>query len=328
MVSFAQIVVDQWKRLPIVPTDCSGQTVIVTGSNTGIGLEAARHFVRLGAARVIIAVRSTAKGDAAKKDIESTTGRKGVAEVWPLDLASNDSVRAFAERASKELDRIDILMENAGVAMGEWTEAEGTELTVQVNVIGTMLLAVLLLPALKKTSLKYNITPHLTIVSSTLHHDAKFVEGQRDDIFAALAENNPANMEDRYAVSKLLEVYAVRELAGLLPVDKTGVVINLLCPGLCWTELTRNVPWGTWLQIAIMRIFLARSAEVGSRTILHAAVAGPESHGEVCGDCEIRDDKTSDFVKSDEGQRMQKRVWNQLVAKLEAIDPECVRNAL
>lgn len=67
------------------------------------------------------------------------------------------------------------------------------------------------------------------------------------------------------------------------------MVINLLCPGLCWTELTRNVPWGTWLQIAIMRIFLARSAEVGSRTILHAAVAGPESHGEVCGDCEIRE---------------------------------------
>ncbi|KAB2575640.1 Short-chain dehydrogenase/reductase SDR [Lasiodiplodia theobromae] len=322
-------VYDQYRRLPVVPKDCTGQTIIVTGSNTGIGFDAAKHFVELNAARVIIAVRSLAKGTAAKDAIDAAfPSRAGVAQVWELDLASNASVRAFAKRATDELDRIDVVLENAGVAMAEWIEAEGTETTVQVNVIGTFLLAMLLLPKLKSVAKEFGITPHLTVVSSSTHFDAKFVEGQQDDVFAALAENNPEYMKERYPVSKLIEIYAGRELASLLPVEKTGVVINLLCPGLCWSELTRNCTWGVWLQIFTLRLLLARSQEVGSRTLLHAAVAGPDSHGQVCSDCEIREDKTAEFVKSEEGQRTQKKVWNQLVAKLDAIEPGCVSKAL
>ncbi|OJD38128.1 short-chain dehydrogenase [Diplodia corticola] len=325
---FFDLLRDQYKCLPIAPTDCTGQTIIVTGSNTGIGFEAAKHFVRLNASRVILAVRSASKGQAAKDAIDAATGRPGVAEVWPLDLASNASVRAFAKRAAAELDRIDVLLENAGVALAEWTEAEGTETSVQVNVIGTVLLAVLLLPKLKASAAAFATTPHLTIVTSGIHRTAKFLEGQQDDVFAALAENNATYMSERYPVSKLLEVYAGRELARLQPVERTDVVINLLCPGLCSTELARNVPWGYWLQIVTMRALVGRSAEVGSRTLLHAAVAGRESHGEVCGDCEIRADKTAPFIRTEEGRKMQKKVWDQLVAKLEAIEPGCVSGAL
>lgn len=193
------MVAAQWRNLPIVPKDCTGQTFIVSGSNTGIGLEAAKHFVRLGAARVIIAVRSASKGEAAKDTIESTTGRTGVVEVWPLDLASNDSIRAFAKRASTELDRIDAVLENAGVAFAEFTQAEGTETTIQVNVIGTFLLAILLLPALKASAERWSITPHLTIVSSGAHCSAQFAEAMHDDIFAALSQASTSNMADRYA---------------------------------------------------------------------------------------------------------------------------------
>lgn len=64
-----------------------------TGANIGLGKEAARHFVQLNAAKVIIACRSVEKGENAKQDIESTTGRKGVVDVWQLDLQSYDSVR-------------------------------------------------------------------------------------------------------------------------------------------------------------------------------------------------------------------------------------------
>src|ERR1041384_6462603 len=77
----------------------TGQTIIVTGSNTGMGLEAARHFVRLDAAKVILAVRDMLKGQAAAKDIVASTERHGVVEVWELDLASYQSVEAFAQRA-------------------------------------------------------------------------------------------------------------------------------------------------------------------------------------------------------------------------------------
>lgn len=322
------MVAAQWRNLPIVPKGCTGQTFIVSGSNTGIGLEAAKHFVRLGAARVIIAVRSASKGEAAKDTIESATGRTGVVEVWPLDLASNDSIRAFAKRASTELDRIDAVLENAGVAFAEFTQAEGTETTIQVNVIGTFLLAILLLPALKASAERWSITPHLTIVSSGAHCSAQFAEAMHDDIFAALSQASTSNMADRYALSKLLEVYAARQLARLAPASRTGVVVNLLSPGLCNTDLTRNVGLLRRAPIHLLRLFLGRSAEMGSRTLLHAAVAGPESHGQFCADCEVQEHKTAPFVRTDEGRRVQKRVWDGLVARLEAIEPGCVSTAL
>lgn len=69
------------------------QTVIVTGANTGLGLEAARHITRLNATKVILAVRNTSKGEAAKRSIEESTGRLGVVEVWPLDLSNYESVK-------------------------------------------------------------------------------------------------------------------------------------------------------------------------------------------------------------------------------------------
>ena len=78
------------------------------------GKEAARHFVRLGAEKVIIACRSAQKGEAAKKDIETSTKRTGVVEVWSLDLQDYDSIKSFAAKA-QGLQRIDSLVENAGI---------------------------------------------------------------------------------------------------------------------------------------------------------------------------------------------------------------------
>lgn len=66
----------------------TGQTIIITGSNVGLGYEAARHFTRLGAAKVILAVRNCQAGEEAKRSIELSTHITGVCEVWQLDLAS------------------------------------------------------------------------------------------------------------------------------------------------------------------------------------------------------------------------------------------------
>lgn len=196
-MSFYEFVRAQWVHLPIVPKTCAGQTIIVTGSNTGLGLEAARHYVSLNASRVILAVRSLSKGEAAKASIETSTGRMGVAEVWPLDLSSFDSVREFAKRAEKDLERIDALVENAAVALNRWTEAEGHETTITVNVLGTFLLAMLLLPAMREKGKRAGRIPTLTVLSSGLHATAKFKEGKQDDIFAALARREDSDMNDR-----------------------------------------------------------------------------------------------------------------------------------
>lgn len=70
-------------------TGCTGKTIIVTGANTGLGKEAARHFTRLNAEKLIIACRNTEKGEAAKRDIEASTQRSGVIEVWQLGMCSD-----------------------------------------------------------------------------------------------------------------------------------------------------------------------------------------------------------------------------------------------
>lgn len=113
---------------PVPSKDLTGKTLIVTGSNTGLGKEAARHYVRLNAEKVIIACRSVDKGEAAKKDIEATTGRSGVIEVWQLDLSSYQSVKQFAARA-KSLRRLDSIVENAGISTADYKFTEGNEST-------------------------------------------------------------------------------------------------------------------------------------------------------------------------------------------------------
>jgi NAD(P)-dependent dehydrogenase (short-subunit alcohol dehydrogenase family) len=196
-MSYLDIIRAQRTPLPLVTQSCVGQTIIVTGSNTGLGLEAAKHFVELDAMRVVLAVRSLPKGEAAKSSIEAATSRLGVIEVWGLDLASQDSIRAFIKRAAEDLDRIDAVVENAGVAFQIWTEIGGSETTIAVNVIGTMMLAVLLLPILRESGRKWNILPRITVVTSELHAASAFVEGKEDDIFAALNAKSDKNITDR-----------------------------------------------------------------------------------------------------------------------------------
>lgn len=158
--------------LAISAEKCSGGTYIVTGANTGLGLEAAKHLVAVGAAKVILGVRNIPAGEAAKDRIIKETGITGTAEVWALDLSSYDSVKAFAKKALAELDRIDAVIENAAVATGQG-KAEGHNLCMTVNVYSTILLALLLLPKLKENAKRFGITPHIAIVSSGAAFDLR-----------------------------------------------------------------------------------------------------------------------------------------------------------
>ncbi len=114
-------------KIPSPHASFAGQTVIVTGSNSGLGLEAANHLVRLNVDKLILAVRNTSKGEEAKTYIENKTGKKGVVEVWSLDLSSYPSVISFAERAAT-LPRIDVLLENAGISTDKFALSQDNEL--------------------------------------------------------------------------------------------------------------------------------------------------------------------------------------------------------
>lgn len=197
MTTFRKLVYNQlFLTLPYPQTPATGQTIVVTGANVGLGFEAARHYVRLGAAKVIIAVRSLEKGEAAKKAIEDSEKRQGVLEVWHLDLQSYESVKEFAKRISG-LPRLDIMLENAGIATFKYRRAEDNESTITVNVVSTFLLALLVLPKLRETSTKFNTTPYLTVVTSEVHSWTTLPEKSSPNIFQTLNDEKTADMKSR-----------------------------------------------------------------------------------------------------------------------------------
>lgn len=274
-------------NLPLVATkeDCFGRTFIVTGANTGLGREAARHFVALGATKVILGCRSIDKGQAAKDDIEASTETTGTVEVWELDLSKYSSVKVFAKRAIDTLDRIDVLVENAAVALPHSEKSEGHETPVTVNVLSTFLLAALLLPKMSQTARRSNSLPHLTVVGSRAGFSMEQVwKGISNEPLVKIDGLEPKMAT--YPMSKIMAILAVRHVASLVPVSRTGVVINVVCPGLCVTELSRNAPEAFREQLAKQHAQHGRTAEDGSRTLLHGAVAAKDSHGHLLHSCE------------------------------------------
>lgn len=170
-------------------TGFTGQTIIVTGANSGLGLEAARHFVRLDATKVIMAVRDRAKGQAALQSIEESTGRTGVAEVWDLDLASYASVEQFASKVSSELDRVNVVISNAGVSAFQGiSKVADDEYHITINVVSTLMLAILLLPKLRETASTLGHATILTFTGSWMHTlVSDFSEQDAPNIFEALS---------------------------------------------------------------------------------------------------------------------------------------------
>lgn len=197
MPSFGNFVHTQFVlKIPQPSASFASKTVVITGANSGLGKEAAKHIVRLGASKLIIACRNTAKGSKAKLEIESSLGcSPGIIEVWQVDVESPSSVKAFVDRANK-LPRLDVLISNAGMQTTKFETSYGTERTVAVNVIGTFLLAVQMVPKLKETAKTYRVTPHLTFVGSALYDAAKYPEKHGDNIFAWLSDKKHVNAMD------------------------------------------------------------------------------------------------------------------------------------
>jgi NAD(P)-dependent dehydrogenase (short-subunit alcohol dehydrogenase family) len=225
-----------------------GRTFVVTGANSGIGKIAARELARAGA-RVTLAVRDTAKGQAAAADMP------GAVDVRALDLADLSSVRAFAEGWEGDLD---VLVNNAGVmAVPESRTKDGFEMQIGTNHLGHFALTNLLLP---------RITDRVVSVSSGAHRIGKI---RLDDLNW---EQGGYKRWSAYGQSKLANLLFISELQRRLTEAGSPVRAMAAHPGYASTNLQSHT--GNLVQNAIMAVsnlVIAQSDEMGALPTLYAA---------------------------------------------------------
>ena len=236
--------------------DLSAKTAIITGANSGIGLEAAVELARQGA-NVVLACRNPNKGEAAKTDIEQRAGN-GTVTLMSLDLASFASIRGFAKEALDQLPRIDILLNNAGIVARQRTvTVDGFEQTFGVNHLGHFLLTTLLLD-------RITTTPDARIVT-VASHAHKFAGGGLD--FDDLQTERGYKAMRVYGKSKLANIMFTRELARRIA--DTSATANSVHPGFVASNFGRNDPLGN-LAMTLAKPF-ALSPSKGARTSIYVA---------------------------------------------------------
>lgn len=271
-----------WVNVPEDPKPhLDGQTVVITGANSGIGLEAAVKVVQLGASKVIIAVRSAKKGDEAKEIIERRAKKTGVVEVMLLDMGNYDSVKSFAGSVAK-LERLDAVMLNAGIHPAKFSTSQyGWNETFQVNTFSTVLLALLLLPVLQKTAGKTGIA-HLEFTGSGTYKFAKIDEAQREQTNILESYNNEQEFQSQrhYAFSKMVLYCATKTIVSKLG-ENSKVIVTNVCPGMVATDLARDFTTNIGIRVAlqIMKFLVMRNSEQGARTLVRGIMLGKEAHG-------------------------------------------------
>ncbi|KAF7291684.1 hypothetical protein HMN09_01259700 [Mycena chlorophos] len=316
------------KRNEVTTVDLSGKTVLVVGANAGLGFDASVHFARMNPGKLILACRSRAKGEAALNELRKTTGCK-TAELWIVDLADFSSVSAFADRFEREGGgRLDILLANAATVLTKYEPTkDGWETCLQVNCLSMPLLALLLLPHMVKTATEYGVVPRIVMVASEVHYwatiEKRVVNGS--NILETLGSKQyctPKAMDSRYFLTKLLNIMFVRALDAHLPASPP-IVVNAVNPGYCATTIRDGFSGFTGIMDSLMTRMIAIPSEVGSRQLVWASVGQAEAPEKLRGEYITLEkvEEVSDYILSDEGQKVQARVWDELISILGKQDP-------
>lgn len=265
-----------------------GKTVIVTGSNTGIGKTTAIDLAKRGA-RVILACRSRQRGEAALEEVKRESNSNQVV-FMQLDLGSLKSVRSFADTFLKSEPRLDILINNAGIYMQGRTE-DGLGMMFGVNHIGHFLLTNLLLERLKQYG------PSRVVNVSSLGHNFGKIDFDSLNTHKALGLGTSFwEVFQTYCDSKLCNVLFTHELAKRL--QGTKVTCYSLHPGAINTELGRNTSSVLQLCLKPLTTYFFKNTVQGCQTTLHCALQeGLEPlSGRYFSNCTVREvyDKAKD----------------------------------
>lgn len=250
------------------PPDLTGEVVVVTGANAGLGYETAVALGELGAT-VVMAVRNRAKGEEAR---DAALARVPGADlvVGDLDLASFASIRAFAAWFLDRFDRLDVLVDNAGLILdSRQVTAEGFEMTFGVNHLGHFLLTDLLRERLVASA------PARVVVITSLAHRLAVRGLRRDD----LQSERRYRGFPTYCRSKLANALFVTELSRQLA--GSGVTVNAVHPGSVNSHFGGDGDTGVmgWFIARFGRIVL-RSPKAAARTqVLLASSRDPRIAG-------------------------------------------------
>jgi NAD(P)-dependent dehydrogenase (short-subunit alcohol dehydrogenase family) len=252
--------------------DLTGKVIIVTGGNVGLGFEAVKMFAWKNA-EVILASRDKQRGEKAKRTILREVPKAKI-NVMNLDLADLKSIRKFAEDFSKQFQKLDILLNNAGVMWCPYyLTKDGFELQMGVNHLGHFALTGLLLPLLKKTNISRVVT-----VSSLGHRRAKL------DIDKLFFNKENYDQSVAYFNSKLANLLFTYELQRKFEEHNLDIISVAAHPGGSNTNLARHVEKRPWfVLLKPLFLLLAQSAEKGTLPEVRASVAPEVKGGEYYG---------------------------------------------
>ncbi len=246
--------------------DQRGRVVVITGADSGIGFEAAKVLAEKNA-KVIAAVRNQNKGEKAVQQINNKVKDADV-NLMLIDLASLESVKKFAEEFKTKYDRLDILINNAGVMVPPYSKTEeGFELQFGVNHLGHFVLTALLFDLIKSTP-----SSRIVNVSSNAH---KMGNINFDDLNW---EKRKYNASKAYGDSKLANLYFTYELRDRMEKKDLQVKVTAAHPGWTATNLQRHSS-----IMEFMNKIFAMSVEKGTLPILRAAVDKNAKSGDFYG---------------------------------------------
>jgi retinol dehydrogenase 14 len=238
--------------------DMAGKVVLITGATSGIGRETSIGLAKLGA-QVVMLVRNEEKGAAMVREIKKRTGNDQ-SSIILCDLASFSSVRRAAQEFRSKNQRLDVLIDNAGLIIGKRrVTVDGLEQTFQVNHLSHFLLTNLLLDVLKESA-----PSRIVVVSSKAH------EGAHLD-FDDLMVNKDYSAFKAYGRSKLANILFCFELARRL--EGSGVTANCLHPGVIRTHFGRGL--GGMAEIYPILYPFMKSPRTGAITSIYLA-SSPE----------------------------------------------------
>ena len=240
--------------------DESGRVAIVTGSNTGLGYDTARVLAARGA-RVVMAVRDTAKGDAAAARIRELSKGAEVT-VHELDLGSLASVRAAAAELAAAHPRIDLLINNAGVMYPpKQNTADGFELQFGTNHLGHFALTGLLLKNL------LGVDGSRVVAVANIAHNIR----AKIDFADLQWETRRYDRVASYGQSKLANLMFTYDLQRRLAAAKAKTIAVAAHPGVAATELVRHVPGAGLPGVSWLSGRLLNTSELGALPTLRAA---------------------------------------------------------